>query len=149
MIPRPPYERRILLKEQFCKEIGVNCCNKASANEWRNNGFWGGYTRLQTWPGSCGNKEWTSLANQHLPSACENPIEVAYWMLMIKRLHKKWKLGNLFFSYPTIAGKSFRPYEMIADATQVLKLKPITRSVNPNYGGQRWQEVYLLAGDLM
>lgn len=150
MITRPTYNQRLLIKAEFDKLIALCRGNRLHARELKDNGYWGGYTRLHTWGGSCGNKEWVCLSNHNLPVCCPDGPSLAYWMLKMRKLYKKYRLGNLFYSYPTGNGDTpIRGYEIIHFATKVLKLPRITRSQNPNYGDGRFQDVYLLAGDIL
>lgn len=111
------------------------------------NDSWGGYSSICSWAGSCGNQEWIGIADNEL-SDFKTGEEVAYWLSLIKKTFKKHQLGNLFLSFPCDAytGKPLKLYSKIAKAVAVLKLRRLTRAVNPNHRNH-FQDVYMVLKD--
>ncbi len=142
MIPRIPLQRRKELQKEF-DSLGL--FNRSQGLHSCFNMGWGGYTSMRMWPGSCGNKEWISLDDAHLPSFTKTHQELAYWITLIRRAFRKYRLGNCMVAIPTKAHRDefMREYLLISKAIRHMKLPLVARSKNPNYR-DHWQEVYLL-----
>lgn len=108
---------------------------------------WGGYSNMCSWPGSCGNQEWCAISDNELGDFRDGE-EVAHWLKLMKKAFKKYRLGNLFLSFPcsVTTGKPLKRFSKIGKAVKLLRMRRLTRAINPNHT-DHFQDVYLLVKD--
>ncbi len=106
---------------------------------------WGGYMAMDTWNSSCGNLILTDISDGCLPF--KHSDEMSYWIKLIQKTFKKYKLGNLFLSFPSDVktGKPLKDYGVIAEAMEKAGFKRIARAVNP-YHYDHFQDTYKIHG---